>query len=126
MLVPKGTPSLPPVLRKCSARNGPKNGARPADSCIAPRIFRPGNITWRQEVGGSAIEASKIAGHSDLEVTGEYMFDARERQNELKRCIQEKPATATAKAAEPPPPRPKPPDAPPSLAELHPVTATIQ
>jgi hypothetical protein len=42
-------------------------------------------VTWRQQVGGSAIEASKIAGHSDLEMTGEYTFVAPERQNELTR-----------------------------------------
>jgi hypothetical protein len=54
----------------------------------------PANITWRQEVGGSAIEASKIAGHADLEMTGEYTFVAPERQNELTRRIQEKLAKA--------------------------------
>ena len=46
-------------------------------------------ITWRQQMGGSAIEASKIGGHSDLEMTGEYTFVAPERQNELTRRIQE-------------------------------------
>ena len=39
-----------------------------------PSYFRRANITWRQQVGGSAIEASKIDGHSDLEMTGEYTF----------------------------------------------------
>ncbi len=48
----------------------------------------------RQVVGGSAIEASKIAGHSDLEMTGEYTFVAPERQNELTRRIQQKLAKA--------------------------------
>src|SRR5579884_786288 len=38
---------------------------------LGPHSFRRANITWRQEVGGSAIEASKIAGHADLEMTGE-------------------------------------------------------
>jgi hypothetical protein len=33
-----------------------------------------------QQVGGSAIEASKIADHSDLEMTGEYTFVTPERQ----------------------------------------------
>jgi gamma-glutamyl:cysteine ligase YbdK (ATP-grasp superfamily) len=28
-----------------------------------PHPFRRANITWREEVGGSAIGASKIAGH---------------------------------------------------------------
>jgi integrase len=38
---------------------------------LGPHSFRRANITWRQEVGGSAIEASKIAGHADLKMTGE-------------------------------------------------------
>jgi integrase len=49
---------------------------------LGPHSFRRSNITWRQEVGGSAIEASKIAGHSDLEMTNEYTFVAPERQNQ--------------------------------------------
>jgi len=61
---------------------------------LGPHSFRRANITWRQEVGGSAIEASKIAGHSDLEMTGEYTFVAPERQNELTRRIQQKLAKA--------------------------------
>jgi integrase len=55
---------------------------------LGPHSFRRCNITWRQQVGGSAIEASKIAGHSDLEITGEYTFVTPERQNELTRRIQ--------------------------------------
>jgi integrase len=70
---------------------------------LGPHSFRRANITWRQEVGGSAIEASKIAGHSDLEMTGEYTFVAPERQNELTRRIQQRLAAAgkeiTAEAA---------------------------
>lgn len=54
---------------------------------LGPHSFRRANITWRQQVGGSAIEASKIAGHSDLEMTGQYTFVAPERQNELTRRI---------------------------------------
>jgi len=61
---------------------------------LGPHSFRRANITWRQEVGGSAIEASKIAGHADLEMTGEYTFVAPERQNELTRRIQAKLADA--------------------------------
>jgi hypothetical protein len=41
-------------------------------------------------VGGSAIEASRIAGHSGLNMTSEYTFVTPERQNELTRRIQEK------------------------------------
>lgn len=57
---------------------------------LGPHSFRRANITWRQQVGGSAIEASKIAGHSDLEMTGEYTFVTAERQNELTRLIQQR------------------------------------
>jgi integrase len=68
--------------------------AAEAEECdfegLGPHSFRRANITWRQQVGGSAIEASKIAGHSDLEMTGEYTFVTAERQNELTHLIQEK------------------------------------
>lgn len=68
--------------------------AAEAEGCdfegLGPHSFRRANITWRQQVGGSAIEASKIAGHSDLEMTGDYTFVTPERQNELTRRIQEK------------------------------------
>jgi hypothetical protein len=50
--------------------------------------------------GGSAIEASKIAGHSDLEMTGKYTFVTPERQNEQTRRIQEKLAAAERKPNE--------------------------
>jgi len=73
--------------------------AAQAEGCdfpgLGPHSFRRANITWRQEVGGSAIEASKIAGHSNLEITGEYTFVAPERQNELTRRIQQKLAEAS-------------------------------
>jgi integrase len=65
---------------------------------LGPHSFRRANITWRQQVGGSAIEASKIAGHSDLEMTGEYTFVTAERQNELTRRIQGKLAEAAQKS----------------------------
>ena len=78
--------------------------AAEAEGCdfpgLGPHSFRRANITWRQQVGGSAIEASKIAGHSDLEMTGEYTFVDPERQNELTRRIQERLLTATKKIAE--------------------------
>jgi len=61
---------------------------------LGPHSFRRANITWRQEVGGSAIEASKIAGHSALHMTSEYTFVTPERQNELTRRIQERLALA--------------------------------
>jgi integrase len=99
-------------------------------SGLGPHSFRRANITWRQEVGGSAIEASKIAGHADLEMTGEYTFVAPERQNELTRRIQEKLANAGAKAAAkpaaPPPPPATTPEVPPNLVDTAPVTPLVQ
>jgi integrase len=72
--------------------------AAQAENCdfpgLGPHSFRRANITWRQQVGGSAIEASKIAGHSDLKMTNEYTFVNPERQNELTRRIQGKLAEA--------------------------------
>src|SRR5580692_4906072 len=68
--------------------------AAEAEGCdfpgLGPHSFRRANITWRQQVGGSAIEASKIAGHNSLEMTGDYTFVTPERQNELTRRIQDK------------------------------------
>lgn len=62
---------------------------------LGPHSFRRANITWRQQVGGSAIEASRIAGHSGLNMTSEYTFVSPERQNELTRRIQERLSSAT-------------------------------
>src|SRR5207245_11356060 len=80
--------------------------AAEAEGCdfpgLGPHSFRRANITWRQQVGGSAIEASKIAGHSDLEMTGEYTFVTPERQNELTRRIQGKLADASKNNQEKP------------------------
>ena len=108
--------------------------AAEAEGCdfpgLGPHSFRRANITWRQQVGGSAIEASKIAGHSDLEMTGEYTFVTAERQNELTRRIQEKLADAASKrkgkSEVPAQPAQGAPDAPPSLAETKPVTTVLQ
>ena len=97
---------------------------------LGPHSFRRANITWRQQVGGSAIEASKIAGHSDLEMTGEYTFVTAERQNELTRRIQEMLVQAANNpngSAQPPAqPPPGPPDVPPNLAAMKPVTRVPQ
>ena len=103
--------------------------AAEAEECdfpgLGPHSFRRANITWRQQVVGSAIEASKIAGHSDLEMTGEYTFVTPERQNELTRRIQEKLSEAAktieknevgAASSTPTP------EAPPSLATAAPAT----
>ena len=108
--------------------------AAEAEDCdfagLGPHSFRRANITWRQEVGGSALEASKIAGHSDLEMTNEYTFVAPERQNELTRRIQEKLAEAATKrngkGEAPPQPAPGAPEVPPNLAETTSVTTILQ
>jgi hypothetical protein len=52
-----------------------------------------------EAAGWQPIEASKIAGHRDLEVTSEYTFVAPERQNELTRRIQQKLTEASAKSS---------------------------
>ena len=61
---------------------------------FGPHSFRRANITWRQQVGGSAIEASKIAGHSDVDMTADYTFVDIERQQQLTRAIQDRLAKA--------------------------------
>jgi integrase len=84
---------------------------------LGPHSFRRANITWRQQVGGSAIEASKIAGHSDLEMTGEYTFVTAERQNELTRRIQGELCRAAKKTAGCAPEK--------ANAQPHPASATL-
>ena len=96
---------------------------------LGPHSFRRANITWRQQVGGSAIEASKIAGHSDLEMTGEYTFVAPERQNELTRRIQQKLARANKKELQsvaPVPPQSSTPEISPTLIDAESVTTVVQ
>ena len=106
--------------------------AAEAEDCdfegLGPHSFRRANITWRQQVGGSAIEASKIAGHSDLEMTGEYTIVAPERQNELTRLIQEKILQAAGFNFDGASKLPVPPAAgvPPSPGGSRPLATTIQ
>jgi integrase len=92
----KRAPAKP--LWDSGVRDALHHAAR-AESCdfpgLGPHSFRRANITWRQQVGGSAIEASRIAGHSGLNMTSEYTFVTAERQNELTRRIQEKLASAS-------------------------------
>ena len=57
---------------------------------LGPHSFRRANITWRQEVGGSSIEASKIAGHSTVRTTEEYTKIQLTLQDELTRRIQQR------------------------------------
>ena len=69
---------------------------------FGPHSLRRANITWRQEVGGSSIETSKIAGHASTAITEEYTIVQLKRQEELTRRIQDKRAKAakTAKVVE--------------------------
>ncbi len=75
--------------------------AAAAEGCdfpgLGPHSFRRANITWRQEVGGSSIEASKIAGHSTVRMTEEYTKIQLTRQEELTRLIQERLASVAEK-----------------------------
>ena len=66
---------------------------------LGPHAFRRANITWRQEVGGSSIEASKIAGHSTIRMTEEYTKIQLGRQEKLTRLIQERLGAASQRAA---------------------------
>jgi len=59
--------------------------------------FRRANITMRQEAGASAIEASKIAGHATVNMTGDYTIVQLKRQEELTRTIQGRVASAREK-----------------------------
>jgi integrase len=76
--------------------------AAAAEGCdfegLGPHSFRRANITWRQEVGGSSIEASKIAGHANVRMTEEYTVVQLKRQEELTRRIQDKLAKAKRRA----------------------------
>jgi integrase len=46
------------------------------------RSFRRQNITWRQHAGASAIEASKLAGHTRVDTTAIYTVMDRDRERE--------------------------------------------
>jgi integrase len=108
--------------------------AAQAEGCdfpgLGPHSFRRANITWRQQVGGSAIEASRIAGHSELEMTSEYTFVTPERQNELTRRIQQKLAKAGRKleehAAHPPTAAPPRLELPSNLANISSAGTAVQ
>jgi integrase len=67
---------------------------------FGPHSLRRANITWRQEVGGTSIETSRIAGHASTAITDEYTLVAVKRQEELTRRLQDKRARAAKKAAQ--------------------------
>jgi hypothetical protein len=62
---------------------------------FGPHSLRRANVTWRQEVGGSSIETSKIARHASTATTEECTLVGLQRQHELTRRIQDKRAKAT-------------------------------
>jgi len=68
--------------------------AAAAEGCdfpgLGPHSLRRANITWRQEVGGSSIETSQIAGHANTKITEAYTIVQLRRQEELTRRIQGK------------------------------------
>ena len=61
---------------------------------LGPHTFRRAHITWCQQVGGSSIEASKIAGHSSVRMTEHYTKIQPSRQQELTCKIQDHLANA--------------------------------
>lgn len=63
--------------------------------------FRRANITMRQEAGASAIEASKIAGHATVNMTGDYTVVRLTRQEESTRAIQQRLEAVPKRAKEP-------------------------
>jgi len=67
---------------------------------LGPHTFRRANITWREAVGASAIGASKIPGHAEVQMTSEYTYVALERQQELTQAIQERLRAAAEKVGQ--------------------------
>src|ERR1035438_4939743 len=93
---PSGTRTYRPTLwltgsfsrDERTARMGPAVDAGCDFPGFGLHSFRRANITMRQEEGGSAIEASKIAGHATVSQTGDYTIVQLQRQDELTRAIQ--------------------------------------
>jgi integrase len=76
------------AARKCKQTSDPKDPGLDFPG-FGPHSLRRANITWRQEVG-SSLEASIIAGHSDIRTTQEYTLVSLNRQEELTRHVQAK------------------------------------
>jgi len=79
-----------PADRLSDVRQALKRAAV-AEGCDFPGFgshsLRRANITWRQDVGGSSIETSQIAGHANARMTEEYTVVQLRRQDELTRRI---------------------------------------
>jgi integrase len=91
--------ALKDAARACKAKDAPEDDPGLDFPGFGPHSLRRANITWRQEVGGSAIEASKIAGHANTKVTEQYTFVQLKRQEELTRRVQNKRSKAAERAA---------------------------
>ena len=96
-------PASTPKSRRFTASHRALKRAATAEGCDFPgfgphSLRRRATITWRQEVGGSSIEASKIAGHANTKITEEYTIVQLKRQDELTRRIQGRRAKAEKKA----------------------------
>lgn len=90
---------------RCAATTATSNANRQRfdlqwrrDHSLGAHSSRRANITRRQEVGGAAIETSKIAGHASTPITDEYALVGIKRQDEMTRRIQDKRAKAAKKA----------------------------
>jgi integrase len=89
------------AARPCKHEGAPKNDPGLDFLGMGLHSFRRANITWRQWVDkASAIEASKIAGHATVNMTGDYTFVDMERQAETTRRIQQRVDKAKAKVIE--------------------------
>ena len=90
-LFPQPNPEKP--MWDSGGRAALKRAAR-LEKCDFPGFglhsLRRANITWRQEVGASSIEASRIAGHASTKMTEQYTVVQLNRQEELTRRIQER------------------------------------
>jgi integrase len=90
--------ALKEAAKACKPKDAPEDDPGLDFAGFGPHSLRRANITWRQEVGGSAIEASRIAGHANTKITEEYTFVQLKRQDDLTRRIQDKRAKAAKRA----------------------------
>jgi integrase len=86
--------ALKRAARSVKAKDADENDPGLDFPGFGPHSLRRTNITWRQEVGGSSIETSKIAGHANTKITEEYTIVQLRRQEELTRRVQDKRAKA--------------------------------
>jgi integrase len=90
--------ALKEAARACKPQGAPKEDMGFDFPGFGPHSLRRANITWRQDVGGSAIEVSKIAGHSKVDTTLDYTIIGGKRQDTLTRRVQDMRAKAARKS----------------------------